>query len=84
MEADEEGTLAQVRAHRRALIDPRIKKHRAQIIKTPGDSGLVEFASVVDVVHCAVKMRRVHGRCGSGVVSPSRSRRRLASTTYEG
>src|SRR6266851_1270258 len=58
MGADEEGTLAQLKAHRRALVDPKIKEHRGKIIKTTGDGMLVEFASAVDAVRCAVEVQR--------------------------
>jgi class 3 adenylate cyclase len=46
MGADEEGTLTQLKAHRRALVDPKIIEHRGRIVKTTGDGMLVEFASV--------------------------------------
>jgi adenylate cyclase len=55
---DEEGTLAQMKAHRRALVDPKIDEHRGRIVKTMGDGVLVEFASVVDAVRCAVEVQR--------------------------
>src|SRR5215470_1464560 len=58
MEADEEGTLTQLKAHRRALIDPKIKEHRGRIVKLTGDGFLAEFASVVDAVRCAVEVQR--------------------------
>src|SRR5207248_2088943 len=58
MGADEEGTLAQLKAHRRTLVDPKIREHRGQIIKTTGDGMLVEFASVVDALRCAVEIQR--------------------------
>jgi TolB-like protein/tetratricopeptide (TPR) repeat protein len=58
MGADEEGTLAQLKTHRRALLDPKIKEHRGRIVKTTGDGMLVEFASVVDAVRCAVEIQR--------------------------
>jgi adenylate cyclase len=58
MGADEEGTLARLNAHRRHLIDPKIREHRGRIVKTTGDGLLVEFASVVDAVRCAVEMQR--------------------------
>jgi class 3 adenylate cyclase len=58
MGADEEGTLAQLNAHRRELVDRKIKKHRGHIIKTTGDGMLVEFASAVDAVQCAVEVQR--------------------------
>jgi adenylate cyclase len=58
MGADEEGTLAQLKAHRRELVDPKITEHRGRIVKTTGDGMLVEFASVVDALRCAVEVQR--------------------------
>ena len=54
MGADEEGTLARLKAHRRELVDPKVAEHHGRIVKTTGDGMLVEFASVVDAVGCAV------------------------------
>jgi TolB-like protein/class 3 adenylate cyclase/tetratricopeptide (TPR) repeat protein len=56
--ADEEGTLDRLRAIRRELVDPKITEHHGRIVKTTGDGMLVEFASVVDAVRCAVQMQR--------------------------
>ena len=58
MEADEEGTLAALKAIRRELSDPKIAEHRGRIVKTTGDGLLAEFASVVDAVRCAVEVQR--------------------------
>jgi adenylate cyclase len=58
MGADEEGTLAQLKDHRRALVDPQITEHRGRIVKTTGDGMLVEFASVVDALRCDVEVQR--------------------------
>jgi adenylate cyclase len=58
MGGDEEGTLARLKAHRRALLDPKIAEHRGRIVKTTGDGMLVEFASVVDALRCAVEVQR--------------------------
>jgi adenylate cyclase len=58
MGEDEEGTLAAMRAVRRELGDPKIREHRGRIVKTTGDGLLVEFASVVDAVRCAVEVQR--------------------------
>jgi len=58
MGADEEGTLAELKAIRRELSDPKIKEHRGRIVKTTGDGLLLEFASVVDAVRCAVEVQR--------------------------
>jgi adenylate cyclase len=58
MGVDEEGTLAALKALRRELTDPKIKEHRGRIVKTTGDGLLIEFASVVDAVRCAVDVQR--------------------------
>jgi adenylate cyclase len=58
MGADEEGTLERLKAHRRALVDPKITEHRGRIVKTTGDGMLVEFPSVVDAVRCAAELQR--------------------------
>src|SRR5438552_3339954 len=58
MGIDEEGTLADLKGHRRALVDPKIREHRGEIVKTTGDGMLVEFASVVDAVRCCVEIQR--------------------------
>ena len=55
---DEEGTLAALKAHRRELIDPLIAQHQGRIVKTMGDGVLIEFASIVDAVRCAVVMQQ--------------------------
>jgi adenylate cyclase len=57
MGADEEGTLAQLKAHRREVIDPTIAAHNGRIVKTTGDGALVEFPSVVDAVRCAIEIQ---------------------------
>ena len=67
MGADEEGTLAQLKAHRRTLVDPKIREHRGKIIKTTGDGLLVEFASAVDAVRCAVEIQRGMAERNAGV-----------------
>jgi adenylate cyclase len=58
MGANEEGTLNQLKAHRKELVDPKIIEHRGRIVKTTGDGMLVEFVSVVDAVRCAVDIQR--------------------------
>ena len=58
MGIDEEGTLAALKDHRRAVVDPKIAEHRGRIVKTTGDGMLVEFVSVVDAVRCAVDVQR--------------------------
>jgi class 3 adenylate cyclase/TolB-like protein/Tfp pilus assembly protein PilF len=58
MSEDEEGTLAELRAWRHEVADPHIRERHGRIIKATGDGFLVEFASVVDAVRCAVEMQR--------------------------
>jgi len=55
--ADEEGTLARLKAHRRELIDPKIAEHRGRLVKTTGDGMLVEFGSVIDALRCATELQ---------------------------
>jgi TolB-like protein/class 3 adenylate cyclase len=57
MGEDEVGTLAALKAHREALIDPKIAEHQGRIVKTTGDGMLVEFPSVVEAVQCAVEIQ---------------------------
>ena len=54
MGADEEGTLSTLNAHLAEFIESLIADHKGRIVKKMGDGLLVEFASVVDAVHCAV------------------------------
>src|SRR4051812_23831653 len=56
--ADEEGTLAQWKAHWRALIEPKIKEYSGRIVRITGDGLLVEFTSVIAAVRCAVEVQR--------------------------
>src|ERR1700748_2897530 len=58
MSVDEEGTLRQLKGHRKELVDPKITEHRGRIVKTTGDGMLGEFVSVVDAVRCAVDIQR--------------------------
>ncbi len=56
--ADEDGTVARIRALRSELIDPAIASNRGRIVKTTGDGILIEFASVVDAVRCAIEVQK--------------------------
>ena len=58
MGIDEVGTLSRLNDLRRELFDPTIASHSGRIVKLMGDGALVEFASVVDAVTCAVEIRR--------------------------
>jgi adenylate cyclase len=55
---DEEGTIRRLRDIRAEAIDPAVSLHRGRIVKTTGDGLLIEFASVVDAVRCAIDMQR--------------------------
>ena len=55
--ADEERTLARLRALRSDLIDPTIAVHHGRVVKRTGDGALVEFRSVVDAVRCAIEVQ---------------------------
>jgi TolB-like protein/class 3 adenylate cyclase len=67
--ADEEGTLARLKAHRREVIDPKIGEHNGRIVKTTGDGLLVEFGSVIDALRCATEIQT--GMAEHKTVSPS-------------
>src|ERR1700682_6155631 len=67
MGTDEEGTLAHLKSFRKTLVDPKIVEHRGHIVKTTGDGMLVEFASVVDAVRCAVEIQRGMADRNAGV-----------------
>ena len=70
--SDEAGTLARLKAHRAELVDPAIHKNRGRIVKTTGDGLLVEFASVVDAVRCAVEIQRAMPEREAGLSSDKR------------
>jgi class 3 adenylate cyclase len=58
MGADEEGTLAALKAHRRELIDPTIESHGGRIVKTAGDGILIEFPSVINALQCCLSVQQ--------------------------
>ncbi len=61
MSDDEEGTLAALNRHRREEFNPLVDHHGGRIVKLMGDGTLVEFASVVDAVDCAVAIQQAVG-----------------------
>src|SRR5436305_1763411 len=69
---DEEGTLAALRLWRREIAEPRIRQYRGRIVKSTGDGFLVEFASVVDAVRCAVEMQRAMAQRNTDVAAERR------------
>jgi TolB-like protein/class 3 adenylate cyclase len=72
MGRNEEGTLADLKSLRKALVDPTIAAHRGRIVKTTGDGLLVEFASAVDAARCAVEVQR--GMAGQNADAPPDTR----------
>ncbi|WP_342738591.1 adenylate/guanylate cyclase domain-containing protein [Bradyrhizobium sp. B117] len=69
MSADEVGTLAVLKSLRREVVDPIIAAHYGRIVKTTGDGMLIEFASAVDAVTCALVLQD-QMRAGSGRTEP--------------
>jgi adenylate cyclase len=77
VEADEEGTVERLKAHRRELIDPKIREFGGHIVKTTGDGLLAEFASVVDAVRCAAEVQRGMLDRDAGLADDRRMRFRI-------
>jgi len=77
MGADEEGTLERLKALRSELVDPKIAEHHGRLVKTTGDGLLVEFASVVDAVRCAVAVQQAMPERNAGVAPDSRIELRI-------
>jgi adenylate cyclase len=67
MEADEEGTLARMNAHRREFLEPAVAQNRGRIVKRTGDGVLIEFSSAVDAARCAIDVQRGMGERNAGV-----------------
>jgi adenylate cyclase len=58
MEIDEAGTLVRLKLLRREIVDPAIAAHAGRMVKLMGDGALVEFASAVDAVTCAIEIQK--------------------------
>src|SRR6516225_3395535 len=65
---DEVGTLATLKTHRREVVDPGIAEHGGRIVKTTGDGLLVEFASAVDAVTCAITVQSKMAKRNEGAI----------------
>jgi len=66
MEADEAGTMAALKSRRRVVLDPLVARHQGRIFKTTGDGVLVEFASTVNAVQCAVDLQQAMAKANEG------------------
>jgi adenylate cyclase len=71
-ELDEEGTHDRLTAHRREAIEPKVREHRGRIVKNTGDGVLVEFASVVEAVRCAIELQRLMAARNAAVLENDR------------
>src|SRR5215831_4053183 len=67
MQADEAGTLAALKSRRTAILQPLVSKHHGRIIKVTGDGVLVEFASAVSAVQCAVDLQQAMAASNRGL-----------------
>jgi len=70
--ADEDRTLARLRALRSDLIDPTIAVHKGRVVKRTGDGALVEFRSVVDAVRCAIEVQNAMVERNAGLPAERR------------
>jgi TolB-like protein/class 3 adenylate cyclase/Flp pilus assembly protein TadD len=70
--ADEDRTLARLRALRSDLIDPTISVHNGRIVKRTGDGSVIEFRSVVDAVRCAIEVQHAMVERNAGVAFDKR------------
>jgi len=66
MEQDEAGTLAAIKVRRKEVLEPLVAQHRGRIFKVTGDGVLVEFASAVNAVQCAVDLQQRMAAANSG------------------
>jgi TolB-like protein/class 3 adenylate cyclase len=67
MEADEAATLAALKARRKQVLEPMVAKHQGRVFKVTGDGVLVEFASAVSAVQCAVDLQQAFAEANKNV-----------------
>ncbi len=72
MQADETGTHAAIKARRTTILQPLIAKHRGRIVKLMGDGVLMEFASAVNAVECAVELQAAMAAANAETPEPQR------------
>ncbi|MFO1047652.1 MAG: adenylate/guanylate cyclase domain-containing protein [Geminicoccaceae bacterium] len=66
MEQDEAGTLEALKSRRTQVLDPLVASHRGRVFKLLGDGVLIEFASAVDAVQCAIRLQAAMAAANSG------------------
>jgi adenylate cyclase len=66
MEQDEAGTLARLKDRRGSILAPLVDQHQGRIVKVMGDGALVEFASAVNAVECAVELQKRMSAAAAG------------------
>jgi TolB-like protein/Tfp pilus assembly protein PilF len=66
MEQDEAGTLVALKARRKKVLEPLVAKHHGRIFKVTGDGVLVEFASAVNAVQCAIELQQDMAAANAG------------------
>jgi TolB-like protein/Flp pilus assembly protein TadD len=67
MQVDEAGTLAVLKSRRSEILQPVVSKHRGRVVKLMGDGVLIEFASAVDAVECAVHLQAAMENANAGL-----------------
>src|SRR6185369_17741591 len=72
MEQDEAGTLATLKARRKGVLEPLVARYGGRIFKVTGDGVLVEFASAVNAVQCAIDLQRDMAAANGGAPQDSR------------
>src|SRR5262249_8725773 len=77
MGEDEPGTLAALRQRRKEVLEPLLAKYAGRLIKLMGDGVMVEFASVVNSVQCAVELQREMARANTGLPASREMRLRI-------
>jgi adenylate cyclase len=74
MEADEAGTMARLKTNRTRIFDPQVAIHGGRQFKLMGDGALVEFASVIAAVNCALAIQDATDKAGADEAKPIRYR----------
>ena len=72
MEQDEAATLTALKSRRKEVLEPLVARHRGQVFKVAGDGVLVEFASAVHAVQCAIDLQQ--GMSATNVELPAERR----------